>query len=132
MKCIAVFLACFVALAVTACSPGERALGGAGIGGLAGAAIGGAATGRTSGALAGAALGAAGGAIVGAATTPEPEMLEEPIPAPAPVYAQPLAPPVQHSQPRSAPVVATPPTTYGKPICRYGTYTLRGQEYCKP
>ena len=58
-------------LSATACNtPGERAGGGAIIGGLAGAAVGGAATGRTSGALAGAAIGAAGGAIVGAATAP--------------------------------------------------------------
>jgi hypothetical protein len=49
-------------------TPGERAVGGAAIGGLAGAAIGGAATGRAGGALAGAAIGAAGGAIVGSAT----------------------------------------------------------------
>jgi hypothetical protein len=61
----------FVALTVTACNtPGERAVGGAAIGGLAGAAIGGAATGRAGGAVAGAAIGAAGGAIVGAATAP--------------------------------------------------------------
>jgi osmotically inducible lipoprotein OsmB len=61
-----------LALSVTACNtPGERAAGGAVIGGLAGAAIGGAATGRTSGALAGAAVGAAGGAVVGAATAPQ-------------------------------------------------------------
>jgi len=59
-------------LSVTACNtPGERALGGAALGGVAGAAIGGAATGRAGGALAGAALGAAGGAVVGAATAPE-------------------------------------------------------------
>jgi hypothetical protein len=58
-------------LSMTACyTPGDRAVGGAAIGGLAGAAIGGAATGRASGALAGAAVGAAGGAIVGAATAP--------------------------------------------------------------
>ncbi|NBJ11900.1 glycine zipper domain-containing protein [Microvirga arsenatis] len=58
-------------LSMAACNtPGERAVGGAAIGGLAGAAIGGAATGRASGALAGAAIGAAGGAVVGAATTP--------------------------------------------------------------
>ncbi len=59
---------------LTACNPnnpGDRALGGAALGGLAGAAIGGVATGRAGGALAGAAIGAAGGAIVGAATTPE-------------------------------------------------------------
>ena len=53
-------------LSVAACeTPGERAVGGAAIGGLAGAAIGGAATGR-----AGGAIGAAGGAIVGSATAP--------------------------------------------------------------
>lgn len=58
-------------LSAAACNtPGERAVGGAAIGGLAGAAIGGAATGRAGGALAGAAVGAAGGAIVGAATAP--------------------------------------------------------------
>jgi outer membrane lipoprotein SlyB len=57
---------------MAACNtPGERAVGGAAIGGLAGAAIGGAATGRAGGALAGAAIGAAGGAVVGAATTPQ-------------------------------------------------------------
>jgi osmotically inducible lipoprotein OsmB len=58
-------------LSMAACTtPGERAAGGAVIGGVTGAAVGGAATGRTSGALAGAAVGAAGGAIVGAATAP--------------------------------------------------------------
>jgi osmotically inducible lipoprotein OsmB len=56
---------------LAACNtPGERAVGGALIGGVAGAAIGGLATGRAGGALAGGAIGAAGGAIVGAATTP--------------------------------------------------------------
>jgi hypothetical protein len=60
-----------VGLSLAACNtPGERAVGGAAIGGLTGAAIGGLATGRTGGALAGAAIGAAGGAIIGAATTP--------------------------------------------------------------
>jgi surface antigen len=64
-----------IALSVAACNtPGERAAGGAVLGGLAGAAIGGGATGRGSGALAGAAIGAAGGAIVGAATAPGPEV----------------------------------------------------------
>jgi hypothetical protein len=59
-------------LSMAACNtPGERALGGAAIGGVAGAAIGGAATGRAGGALAGAAIGAAGGAIVGGATAPQ-------------------------------------------------------------
>lgn len=56
-------------IGLAACqSPGERAVGGAAIGGLAGAAIGGAATGTGGGALAGAALGAGAGAIVGAGT----------------------------------------------------------------
>ncbi len=65
---------CAVALllSVTACqTPGERAAGGALIGGATGAAVGGLATGRGSGALAGGLIGAAGGAIIGAATAPE-------------------------------------------------------------
>lgn len=71
-KIISAALAGSLALSVAACNtPGERAVGGAAVGGLAGAAIGGAATGRASGALAGAAVGAAGGAIVGAATAPQ-------------------------------------------------------------
>jgi osmotically inducible lipoprotein OsmB len=74
-KIISVVAAGAMALSVTACTtPGERAAGGAVIGGLAGAAIGGAATGRAGGALAGAAIGAAGGAIVGAATAPGPDV----------------------------------------------------------
>jgi hypothetical protein len=68
-KIITAVAAGAMALSVAACNtPGERAAGGAVIGGLAGAAIGGAATGRAGGALAGAAVGAAGGAVVGAAT----------------------------------------------------------------
>jgi uncharacterized protein YcfJ len=67
-------------LSLTACnSPGERAVGGALIGGGSGALIGGAIGGRR-GALAGAGIGAAGGAIVGATTTPQPQ----------PVYAEPV------------------------------------------
>ncbi len=60
------------ALPLFACnSPGERAAGGAAIGGLGGAAIGAAASGgRAGGTLAGAAIGAATGAVVGAATAP--------------------------------------------------------------
>jgi hypothetical protein len=70
-KIISAVAASALMLSVAACNtPGERAVGGAAIGGLAGAAIGGAATGRGSGALAGAAIGAAGGAVVGAATAP--------------------------------------------------------------
>ena len=70
-KIITAFAAGALTLSMAACNtPGERAVGGAAIGGLAGAAIGGAATGRAGGALAGAAIGAAGGAVVGAATAP--------------------------------------------------------------
>ncbi|MDQ0393897.1 glycine zipper domain-containing protein [Labrys monachus] len=64
-----------ITLNVAACSssPGDRALGGAVIGGTAGALIGGMVS-RDSGtgALVGGALGAATGAIIGAATTPRP------------------------------------------------------------
>jgi hypothetical protein len=74
-KVLSVVAAGAMALSVAACNtPGERAAGGAVIGGLAGATIGGAATGRAGGALAGAAIGAAGGAIVGAATAPPPSV----------------------------------------------------------
>ena len=61
------------ALALAGCSssnPGDRAVGGAVLGGAAGALIGGAATGRVGGAVAGGLIGAAGGAIIGASTTP--------------------------------------------------------------
>jgi osmotically inducible lipoprotein OsmB len=71
-KIITAVAAGAMALSVTACNtPGERAVGGALLGGAAGAAIGGAATGRGSGAAAGAAIGAASGAIIGAATAPQ-------------------------------------------------------------
>jgi hypothetical protein len=59
---------------VAACSssPGERALGGAVIGGATGALIGGMISRNSgTGALVGGALGAATGAIIGAATTPQ-------------------------------------------------------------
>jgi osmotically inducible lipoprotein OsmB len=70
-KLVSIVTAGALSLSVAGCyTPGDRAVGGAALGGLAGAAIGGGATGRASGALAGAALGAAGGAIVGAATAP--------------------------------------------------------------
>lgn len=60
------------ALPLAGCNtPGERAAGGALIGGATGAAIGGLATGRGSGALVGGALGAATGAVIGASTTPQ-------------------------------------------------------------
>jgi Outer membrane lipoprotein len=73
-KIVYMAMAGALALSVSACNSydrGDRALGGAALGGLAGAAIGGAATGDGGGALAGAALGAAGGAVIGSATTPE-------------------------------------------------------------
>ena len=58
-KIISAALAATLTLSVAGCyTPGDRAVGGAALGGLAGAAIG------------GAAVGAAGGAIVGAATAP--------------------------------------------------------------
>lgn len=61
-----------MAAALMGCnSPGERAAGGAVIGGLGGAGIGALASGgRAGGTLAGAAIGAASGAVVGAATAP--------------------------------------------------------------
>lgn len=51
-------------------NPGDRAVGGAVLGGVAGAVIGGAATGRPGGAVAGGLIGAAGGAIIGGSTAP--------------------------------------------------------------
>lgn len=74
------------AVSLSACNtPGERATGGALLGGAGGAAIGAAASGgRAGGTLAGAALGAATGAIVGAATTPQPEPGYYPPPPPPP------------------------------------------------
>lgn len=73
-KIMSVGFAGALALSVGACySPGERAGGGALIGGATGAAIGAAASGgRVGGTLAGAALGAAGGALIGAGTAPCP------------------------------------------------------------
>ncbi|MGL4241684.1 MAG: hypothetical protein ACRCTI_11280 [Beijerinckiaceae bacterium] len=94
-----------VGLSLTACnSPGERAVGGAVIGGGSGALIGGALGGRR-GALAGAGIGAAGGAIVGAASTPQPVYNE-------PVYAEPAYRP--------------------RPRCPYGVYQDEyGNLYCR-
>jgi osmotically inducible lipoprotein OsmB len=95
-----------VGLSLTACnSPGERAVGGALIGGGSGALIGGAIGGRR-GALAGAGIGAAGGAIVGASTTPQPVYGAEPV------YAEP-----QYRQ---------------RPRCPYGAYQDEyGNVYCR-
>lgn len=73
-KIVSLSLAGALALSLGACySPGERAGGGALIGGATGAAIGAAASGgRVGGTLAGAAIGAGVGAIAGAATAPCP------------------------------------------------------------
>lgn len=72
-KLLSIAIVAVTAGALGGCySPGERAAGGALIGGAAGAAIGGLATGRVGGAVVGGVIGAAGGAIVGAATAPEP------------------------------------------------------------
>ncbi len=98
-----------VGLPLAACnSPGERAVGGALIGGGGGALVGGALGGRR-GALVGAGLGAAGGAVVGASTTPQPVYAEPgPVYQPAPVYRQP------------------------QPSCPYGVYQDEdGNIYCR-
>ena len=73
-KIITASLAGAMALSLGACySPGDRAAGGALLGGATGAAIGAAASGgRAGGTLLGAGLGAATGAIVGAGTAPCP------------------------------------------------------------
>jgi osmotically inducible lipoprotein OsmB len=73
--------------ALTACnSPGERAVGGALIGGGGGALIGGALGGRR-GALLGGGIGAISGAVVGGSTAPQPYYGGEPVYAePAPRY----------------------------------------------
>ncbi len=72
-KLLTVAIVALTAGSLSACNtPGERAAGGALIGGAAGAAIGGLATGRVGGAVAGGIIGAAGGAIVGGATAPQP------------------------------------------------------------
>lgn len=70
-KIVSAALAGALALSTAACyTPGDRAAGGAALGGLTGAALGAAATGRASGALVGGAIGAASGAVIGAATSP--------------------------------------------------------------
>lgn len=74
-KILAVVLTGGVILTLAGCAsdnPGDRALGGAAIGGLGGAAIGAAVSKHSGrGALIGGAIGALGGAAVGAATTPD-------------------------------------------------------------
>jgi hypothetical protein len=65
-----IFALAVIGLTLGACnSPGERAVGGALIGGGAGALLGGAVAGSR-GVAAGAAIGAVSGAVIGAATTP--------------------------------------------------------------
>ena len=87
MKKILIISVAAMGLSLGACNtPGERAVGGALIGGGAGALIGGLATGRSRGALVGAGVGAAGGAIIGAATTPEPRYAPQPAPCPYGTY----------------------------------------------
>src|SRR4051812_49746408 len=72
-KIISTLAAGALALSVAGCyTPGDRAVGGAALGGLAGAAIRGAATGRASGALAGAAGGAGRGGPFRAPAGPRP------------------------------------------------------------
>lgn len=74
MKILTWFSFFALAASLAGCySPGERAAGGAAIGGLGGAGIGAlASNGSATGTLAGAAIGAASGALVGAATAPTP------------------------------------------------------------
>ena len=89
MKKIALSLALVSGLGLSACSdpydPGQRALGGAGLGALGGAAIGGAAGGGR-GALIGGAAGAGLGALGGAATTPSRPYYQQPQPYYQPRY----------------------------------------------
>ena len=67
---IAAALASTLGLAGCGTPQGDRAAGGAVLGGSAGALVGAAVTGRPGGALAGAAIGAASGAIIGGNTSP--------------------------------------------------------------
>jgi osmotically inducible lipoprotein OsmB len=93
---------------LTACnSPGERAVGGALIGGGSGALIGGAFGGRR-GALVGAGIGAVGGAVVGASTAPQPYYGD-------PVYAEP-EPVYRRRQPRCP--YGAEQDEYGNVYCR--------------
>jgi osmotically inducible lipoprotein OsmB len=110
-----------VAGGLAACNtPGERAVGGALIGGGSGALIGGA-LGGDRGALLGAGIGAASGAVIGANTRPDygrPVYYSRPRPVyvqPAPVYVQP------------APVYVQP-----RPYCPYGyARDYYGNVFCR-
>ncbi len=88
-------------LGLSACTdpydPGQRALGGAGIGAAGGALIGGA-LGGGRGALAGAVLGGGAGAVTGAATTPNRPYYNQGYGQP--VYQQPYQPAPAYYQPR--------------------------------
>jgi osmotically inducible lipoprotein OsmB len=105
-----------IAGGLVACNtPGERAVGGALIGGGSGALIGGT-LGGDRGALLGAGVGAASGAIIGANTRPD---YGRPVyySRPRPVYVQP------------APVYVAPPP---RPYCPYGyVRDYYGNLYCR-
>ncbi|MFM9975131.1 MAG: glycine zipper domain-containing protein [Beijerinckiaceae bacterium] len=101
-----------IAGGLSACySPGDRAVGGAVLGGASGALIGGA-LGGGRGALLGGGIGAASGAIIGANTRPQPVYVEE-----RPVY-----------------VSRAPRRSYysRRPVCPYGAYEdFDGSIYCR-
>jgi osmotically inducible lipoprotein OsmB len=99
-----------IAGGVSACtSPGDRAVGGAVLGGASGALIGGA-LGGGRGALLGGGIGVASGAIIGANTRPQPVYVEE-----RPIY------------------VERPRRYYSRrPVCPYGAYEdFDGTVYCR-
>jgi osmotically inducible lipoprotein OsmB len=99
-----------IAGGVSACySPGDRAVGGAVLGGASGALIGGA-LGGGRGALLGGGIGVASGAIIGANTRARPVYVED-----RPVY------------------VAPRPRYYSRrPVCPYGAYEdFDGTIYCR-
>lgn len=104
-----------LAASLTACnSPGDRAVGGAVIGGGSGALIG-AALGGRQGALLGGGIGAASGAIIGANSRPAPVYVEE-----RPVYVQ------------RRPVYVEPAPVYRQSRCPYGVEEDRfGNLYCR-
>lgn len=89
MRQIKVVVPVIAVLALAGCSnpydPGQRALGGAGLGAAGGALVGGV-LGGGQGALAGAVIGGAGGAVAGAATTPT---APQAYYAPEPAYYEP-------------------------------------------
>jgi osmotically inducible lipoprotein OsmB len=69
MKKLLILSATLLTLGLAGCeTPGERAAGGAVIGGVGGALVGRAVTGRPQGAWVGAGVGAVGGALIGAST----------------------------------------------------------------